>query len=544
MTISASMRSTAFWGISAPYKNSDATATIPAPQLWYKNSSIASLSNGTNISTWLNSGSYGAPYNLTSGSGLGAAVPTKQVDSGSAAAYFDGSKFLRFSGQSNITFFPTNDFKRWTIFVVYRDGNGTGNFGFLGRYGADGTNGSIGMWPNGQGNFNQVHTNDGFPVNFAMSADETKLQRGLRWGTPTSNDGTITYWDGTSGTSSTSWSVYGSDLQVGGIGTARTTYNNGYLYELILYERALSDTEITTVRTYLNSIVVEIGPAPTLPSGTITYTAGQSFDVSSGTGTFYAAAGVTSIKIEISGGAGGGGGGWNAPGAGGGAGGITAGIYNLSASRTFTYYVGNGGSRGAGYASPGHGGGASAVVIYDTFTAIAAAGGGGGGGDGWNGTAGTGGAGGSATSQAGPYIGNGANGTTTQSAGGGGGTSSAGTNGASSLANAVGRTGGKGGRLGGSGGGGASGYGEGGSFSTDYYWAGGGGGGGYTGGAGGWGSSAGDGGGGGSSYLATGISSTTASFSGPPATSGGAAGNGQYNAGTSGSQGRVKVTFI
>jgi len=227
--------------------------TIPEPQLWYKNSSIVGLSNGSNISTWLNSGSYGTAYNLTSGSGLGAAVPTKQVDSGNAAAYFDGNKFLRFSNQTNITLFPTNQFKQWTIFVVYRDGNGTGNFGFLGRYGADGTNGSIGMWPNGQGNFNQVHTNDGFPVNFAMPADETKLQRGLRWGTPSSNDGTITYWDGTVGTTSTSWSVYSSDLQVGGIGTARTSYNNGYLYELILYERALSDTELAVVRSYLNT---------------------------------------------------------------------------------------------------------------------------------------------------------------------------------------------------------------------------------------------------------------------------------------------------
>ena len=230
------------------------TPTPPDPQLWYKNSSIAGLSNGSNISTWVNSGSYGAPYNLTSGSGLGAAVPTKQLDSGNAAAYFDGNKFLRFSNQSNITFFPTNQFKQWTIFVVYRDGNGTGNFGFLGRYGADGVNGSIGMWPiSGTNSFTQVHTNDGFPVILTMNDDSNKLQRGLRWGTPASNDGTITYWDGISGTTSTSWSVYSSDLQVGGIGTARTAYNNGYLYELILYERALSNTEITTVRSYLNS---------------------------------------------------------------------------------------------------------------------------------------------------------------------------------------------------------------------------------------------------------------------------------------------------
>jgi hypothetical protein len=233
-----------------------AAIAIPAqPTLWYKNSAIAGLSNGASISTWINEGDRGTPFNLTSGSSLGAAVPTKQTDSGYAAAFFDGNKFLRFQGQTNIIFFPTNEFKRWTIFLVYRDSNASGNFGFLGRYGADSTNGSIGMWPNPEGNFNQVHSNDGFPVNFAMSSDSSIIQRGLRWGTSSSNDGTITHWTGNSSpVNTTSWSVYGSDLQVGGVGTARTAYNVGYLYELILYERALTDTEVTTVRTYLNSI--------------------------------------------------------------------------------------------------------------------------------------------------------------------------------------------------------------------------------------------------------------------------------------------------
>lgn len=232
-----------------------AAPSIPAiPYLWYRNSGISGLANGANISPWVNEGSAGSGFNL-SGQGQASGVPTKQTDSGRAAAFFDGNKFLRFANSSNITFFPTNEFKRWTIFIVYRDGNASGNFGFLGRFGADGTNGSIGMWPNPEGNFNQVHTNDGFPVNFAMSSDSSIIQRGLRWGTPSANDGTITHWTGAgSSVSTTSWSIYSSDLLVGGVGTARTSYNNGYLYELILYDRALTDPEITTVRTYLTSI--------------------------------------------------------------------------------------------------------------------------------------------------------------------------------------------------------------------------------------------------------------------------------------------------
>jgi hypothetical protein len=273
--------------------------------------------------------------------------------------------------------------------------------------------------------------------------------------------------------------------------------------------------------------------AATPPTGTTVYTSGEILNVTSGTATFLAGSGVTSIKVECVGGSGGGGGTWNSSGASGGAGGLAVGLYNLSAGRTFTYYVGGGGSGGSQYAQSGHGGGASAVVLYGGFTPIAVAGGGGGGGDGWNGTAGTGGAGGTASFNVGPYVGNGSNGQTTQSAGGGGGSTVAGTNAANSAANASGRTGGKGGRLGGTGGGGSSGYGEGGSFSTDYFWAGGGGGGGYFGGAGGWGSSAGDGGGGGSSYLASGISTTTATISA----------NSGAGPGGTGSTGRVKITF-
>jgi hypothetical protein len=123
----------------------------------------------------------------------------------------------------------------------------------------------------------------------------------------------------------------------------------------------------------------------TPPSGTTTYTAGQSFDLNTanGTGTFLAASGVSTITINCAGAGGGGGGNWNGSGAGGARGGTAAGTYNLAAGRVFTYYIGEGGSGGGQYAQSGHGGGATAVVLYGGFTTIVAAGGGGGGGDGW-----------------------------------------------------------------------------------------------------------------------------------------------------------------
>ena len=247
-------------GISAASAASNSVTpiiVIPTPQIWYKNEDIAAYGNGSSISSLPNQGDYGTNWSLNGGSSsTGWTAPSRQTQDGFAAIYFDGSsRFLRFANNSNLTFFPTSTYKQWTIFVVYKDGNGSGNFGWFGRYGGDGTNGSVGMWPNGEGNFNQVHTNDGFPVNFAMSSDNSIIQRGFRWGQPGSNDGNITYWTGPpgAGTSSTSWSQYGSDLLVGGIGSARTSSNNGYLYEILLYQDSLSDANITLVRNYLNS---------------------------------------------------------------------------------------------------------------------------------------------------------------------------------------------------------------------------------------------------------------------------------------------------
>lgn len=230
---------------------------IPTPQIWYKNEDIAAYGNGSSISSLPNQGSFGTGYNLNGGSSTtGWTAPSRQTQDGFAAIYFDGSsRFLRFANNSNLTFFPTSTFKQWTIFVVYKDNSGLGNMSWFGRFGADGTNGSVGMWPiSGTDSFAQVHTNDGFPVQFTMSSDSSMIQRGVRWGQPGSNDGNITYWTGApgAGTSSTSWTQYGSDLLVGGIGSARTSSNTGYMYEILLYEDSLSDANITLVRNYLN----------------------------------------------------------------------------------------------------------------------------------------------------------------------------------------------------------------------------------------------------------------------------------------------------
>lgn len=231
-----------------PPEEEEALPSIPTPYMWYNNDDIASLGNGSSITNWVNQGSAGSTFNLNS-NGQGS-YPTKTTDSGFAAAQFNGSQFLGWGNYGNWPYLTSSSYSNKTLFIVYRETNG-GYFGFLGRYGWDGTNGSIGMWPqSGSNRFVHCHQNDGFPTSFDMPDDSNILQRGTRINT----SGTLSYWDGNTGTyNTTSYGGYGSDLYVGGIGSTRTNYNYGYLYEFILYDSALSDSDLNTVRAYLQA---------------------------------------------------------------------------------------------------------------------------------------------------------------------------------------------------------------------------------------------------------------------------------------------------
>ena len=231
-----------------PGEEEEALPSIPTPYMWYKNDDIASLGNGSSITNWVNQGSAGSSFNLNSSGN--ASYPSKTTDSGFAAAYFNGSQYLAWGSNGNWNLIPNSSTTNKTLFIVYRETSG-GYFGFLGRYGYDSNNGSIGMWPqSGSNRYVHVHQNDGFPVSFDMPDDSNILQRGVRLNT----SGQIAYWDGsTGGYNTTSYSGYGSDLYVAGIGTSRTSYNYGYLYEMIIYDSALSDSDINTVRTYLQA---------------------------------------------------------------------------------------------------------------------------------------------------------------------------------------------------------------------------------------------------------------------------------------------------
>lgn len=249
----AAAPSTARAGTTTTPLSGTASGFLPVtPKLWYRNASIAGLANGATISTWPNSGDLGSAYDLVAG-GYAGTAPTKETDSGFAAAFFNGNHGLVFPASAGLTFLPANAFKNWTIFAVYRD-SANGNFNFLSRQPSENVLGSVGMISvSGTNHFAQCHTNDGFPVNFNLGDDSAINQLVVRWGSPSAVDGTIYLWRGATAASSTqTWSVYLSDLVVKGIGLSRNTmWNVGYLYEMLVYESALSDTDVNAVRAYL-----------------------------------------------------------------------------------------------------------------------------------------------------------------------------------------------------------------------------------------------------------------------------------------------------
>lgn len=232
-------------GTTSTPLSGQATQTIPTPSLWYRNSGLSSYSNGSNITNWTNEGSLGSTYNLVTRSGYN--PPTKQTQDGFNAAHFT-SHVLRFSNGSSIRMLPSNAYNRFTVFMVFK--KPSVDFGFFSGYP---TNSSGLAWYSSASSFYHVFNGDGRPFSISTPTFTSISQFGVRTGTSTSNNSTYTYWNAaTSGLSSTSYSTYSDNLDITGIGFARSSqYMNGYLYELMMYQNALTDSEVNLVRQYL-----------------------------------------------------------------------------------------------------------------------------------------------------------------------------------------------------------------------------------------------------------------------------------------------------
>ena len=230
-------------------------SAIPDPALWYKNSGLDGVSNGSNSYSWANEGTYGSGYNLTSG-GNGSR-PTKYTQNHGGSNYnyvdFTGNRTLRFSNGTNMRLWGSNSSASHTWFIVYYDAYNQNTFGWMGNV-TGGNAGSVGEW-SGDDTFWLIFNNDGRPYNFSLrSNSDTFNQQGVRFSSPGSTNGYVYRWSGLSNSIqqvTSNWGTYGADLDVYGIGYTRYSYNQGYLYEFLYYDRSLTDSEVNDVRQYL-----------------------------------------------------------------------------------------------------------------------------------------------------------------------------------------------------------------------------------------------------------------------------------------------------
>lgn len=230
-------------------------SSIPDPALWYKNSGLDGVSNGSNSYSWANEGTYGSGYNLTSG-GNGSR-PTKYTQNHGGGTYnyvdFTGNRTLRFSNGTNMRLWSSSSSASHTWFIVYYDAYNNNTFGWMGNV-TGGNAGSIGEW-SGDDNFWLIFNNDGRPYNFGLrSNSDTFNQQGVRFSSPGSTNGYVYRWSGLNSSIdqvTSNWGTYGSELDVYGIGYTRYSYNQGYLYEFLYYDRSLTDSEVNDVRQYL-----------------------------------------------------------------------------------------------------------------------------------------------------------------------------------------------------------------------------------------------------------------------------------------------------
>lgn len=254
---------------------------VAGPDLWFDGDSLGSA--GTQITTWVNKGTLGTNFDLIYSSSLVsagsiAATPvTAEVISGKKAAYFNGTGWptLHFRGvvanQANSSAYyyfdgdgltHANPLDRTIFWVYYYNSTGLAALGSYTQY----TNASsVGFCYNNS--YMVMERSDAFPTNgttglFTATTGQI-AQAGHRqttgnaisfWNNKSSSlNNSYTYTNGTTAPSAGSPTTSDSTVKLGGMGTARSMVGNGYTLELIVYGRALSNEEITSMRNYLGA---------------------------------------------------------------------------------------------------------------------------------------------------------------------------------------------------------------------------------------------------------------------------------------------------
>jgi hypothetical protein len=348
--------------------------------------------NGATVSTWADK----------SGSGnnaSGGVSPT--YNSSQRAITFNGSSWLT----TSYSCVPTNE----TAFVVFQTTSSAVQANCF-MIGPSAIGGRLIM---------SVNENDGFGLSFKIGAYGvangsrlSQLQNQIYLGTTTvASTTSYVYLNGTQGPSSTLTYSGSGTTQIGTANSGSAIYI-GYIYEIIIYNTALTNTQRQSVESYLaqkwgltsslpaghpgltTTVYGTTTAAPTvrqkiraLPPPVLLVSYTQAFAYTGANQTFAVPATTTSITLYMWG-AGGGGGHTGTQGAtAGGAGAYVQGTLTVSPNSSLTIIVGGGGAHGsvgvayggggsAAAAAYGGGGGRSAIQLSGTELVDAGGGGG------------------------------------------------------------------------------------------------------------------------------------------------------------------------
>lgn len=248
---------------------------VANPALWFDNADLTAYGNGSAVTLWVNKGTLGSGYDFVQNQSISNSTgtpgfPFRSTINSQACITFDGgsNRVLYFRNFQNsppngVFFFDgstggsISPLDR-TIFYVYYStsgnitafGSNSGNYSIAGYSLAFG---NIGMW---NGNYTIIESNDGFPIGSSTGVTYDSgviAQAGHRQNPSVTN--TVNVWKNrSSGFSNFSYSNVSAQVNPVGTGYSRSgTISNGSIFEIIVYDRALNDSEISTIRTYLGS---------------------------------------------------------------------------------------------------------------------------------------------------------------------------------------------------------------------------------------------------------------------------------------------------
>lgn len=255
-----------------------------APILHYQSSDLKNYSDGTIINStnsWKNNGSFGTTYNMINdSSGHFSNSVTVVTQNGIKAANFSGWCALAFQSAASYLLCPTSSYPVWSVAYVYGGGtsaSSSSNYSpsFCGHAQGPSTNipdrvgGGLFGWSNPQWGTNSTYQhwydNDGGAVAGDPGGDNATPNQYINVVNTNASLNSSKSWKGKNsapfynsthgGISVGTGPTYGAAIPISGIGNTRRADSSGYtctgyLYDAVLFNVALTDSQVTSLRNY------------------------------------------------------------------------------------------------------------------------------------------------------------------------------------------------------------------------------------------------------------------------------------------------------